>query len=494
MELLRTGPILDGKRLDDGGGDTFDVVNPATGAVIAKEVCCSQECVDRIVRSSAEAFRSSAWQGLTPADRGNLLLKVADLVEQKAEELVELELIDVGKPITQLRAAEIPLTVAIIRFYAGAADKIEGSVKSTEGGCFYLTTWEPYGAVAGILPWNYPLVNAALKVPPAVAAGNAMVLKPSVETPLATVAFAELCAEAGIPPGIVNVVTGSGSTTGNALVAHAEIKKVSFTGSTTVGQSIQKLAADRMKMVNLECGGKNAIVVFEDADLERAANAAVISAFINNGQLCVSCSRCLVQESIADDFLDLMKSKLEKVPVGDPRDEGTLVGPMITRAQYEIALKYLDGAPGEGCKVVCGGGKLELADPLSKGFWVQPTLLDAVKPGMKVHDQEIFGPVLSVVRFKDEAEAVSIANGVAYGLSGSVWTANGERALRMIKAMDTGIIWVNTMLTGYPQIPVPPHKMSGTGVELGMEGLLAFCKRKSAMIGYDDKAPVGWGL
>lgn len=492
--MLEIGPFVDGEQLGNGSGVACDVVNPATGEVVARQSCCDAACVDRIVDSSVQAFGSAAWQSRGPAARGAILLKLADLVERQAEELVQLELQDVGKPVSQLRGGEIPLSAAILRFYAGAADKIEGSVKSAEGGHFYLTLWEPYGVVAGILPWNYPLVNAVLKVAPALAAGNAIVLKPSVETPLSTVAFARLAFEAGVPPGIINVVLGSGSQVGNALVSHPAVRKISFTGSTAVGQHIQRLAADQMKAVNLECGGKNAILVFDDADLERAANAALVSAFVNCGQLCVSCSRLLVQESIHDEFLALLKSKAEKLKVGDPRDEQTLIGPMITKDQYQTALGYLKGAPAEGCRVVCGGGRLEMPGPLAGGYWLQPTILSGVRPGMKVHDEEIFGPVLSALTFREEAEAVRISNAVEYGLSGSAWTADGSRALRLIRALDTGIVWVNTMLSGYPQIPVPPHKMSGTGVELGMEGLLAYCRRKSAMLGYDDRAPIGWGL
>ncbi len=494
MAPMTVGPIIDGRELADGGGGFADVHNPATGEIIARQACCSADTVGRVVDNSQSTFASPAWQRLTAADRGRLLLRLADLIDSRAEELAELELQDVGKPISQLRGAELPLTSAIIRFYAGAADKIEGSVKSTDGGCFYLTTYEPYGVVAGILPWNYPLVNAALKVPPALAAGNVIVLKPSVETPLTTVAFARLCLEAGIPAGAVNVVTGAGSQAGNALVSHPAVRKISFTGSTAVGQAIQRLATDSMKAVNLECGGKNAIIVFADADLERAAQAVAISAFVNCGQLCVSCSRLLVQDTVADAFLDLLRDKVGRIQVGDPREAATQIGPMITQAQYRTVLRYLEAAPAQGCRVVCGGGAMALPGPLQQGFWVQPTVLADVRPGMAVHDEEIFGPVLSVSTFRDEAEAVRLSNSVEYGLSGSVWTANGERALRLARALDTGIIWANTMLTGYPQIPVPPHKMSGTGVELGMEGLLAFCRRKSIMLGYDNTAPVGWGL
>jgi acyl-CoA reductase-like NAD-dependent aldehyde dehydrogenase len=493
MDLKTLGPVLDGEQLRDTGGGLVEVANPATGEVIAKEACCDTARVNELVESSDRAFHSDAWGGLSPADRGRLLMRLADLVEAKAETLIELELLDTGKPISQLRNAEIPLTTALIRFYAGAADKIEGTTKNTPGG-LHVTMYEPYGVVAGILPWNYPLVNVAMKVAPALAAGNTIVVKPSVETPLTAVKFAELCIRAGFPAGVVNVVLGSGSKAGNDLVVHPKVKKVSFTGSTSVGQAIQKLAADQMKAVNLECGGKNAIVVFADADLDRAAEATLLSAFVNCGQLCVSCSRLVIQESITEKFEQILLAKLSKLNVGDPRDEGTHVGPMITRSQYELALEYLDGAPKEGCKVLAGGSMLDMPEPFSSGYWLQPTLLSGVQPGMKVADEEIFGPVLSIIRFSDEPEAVEIANGVRYGLSGSVWTGNVERAGRMVKAMDTGIIWANAMLTGYPQIPVPPHKMSGTGVELGMEGLVAYCKRKSAVIGYDETAPVGWNL
>lgn len=494
MERTTVGPVLDGRELKDGGGGHFDVVNPATGEVVAQEACCDEATVSRIAESADAAFRSDAWQNLSPADRGKLVWRIADLLEERAEAFVQLELADVGKPVSALRGGEIPLAASILRFYAGAADKVEGAVKSAGGGAVAMTLWEPYGAVAGVLPWNYPLVNAAMKVGPALAAGNAIVLKPSVETPLTTPPFALLCAEAGAPPGIVNVATGSGGSAGSALVAHPAIKKISFTGSTAVGQRIQREAATQMKAVNLELGGKNALIAFEDADLERAAQAAVLSAFSNCGQLCVSCSRLLVQRSVSEDMVAMLCELLAKLPVGDPNDPETLVGPMITRAQYETALEYMDVARSEGCGATWGGGKLKMPAPFDKGFWLEPTLLVGVEPGMRVHDEEIFGPVLSVVEFDDEDEAVRIANSVEYGLSGSVWTGDGERALRVMRKLDTGIVWVNTMLTGYPQICVPPHKMSGTGVELGMEGLLAFCKRKSAMVNFDDKAPVGWGL
>lgn len=493
MKNIQVRPWIDGGDMPGTRGGETVVTSPATGEAVARQFCCDAQDAEKVVGSSVRAFASDGWQGVAPAQRGAVLLKLADLLERRAEELIELELLDTGKPISQLRNAEIPLCAAILRFYGGAADKIEGTIKPVGPGCIGLCNWEPYGVVAGILPWNYPLVNAVMKVAPAVAAGNALVLKPSVETPLSCGAFARLCSEAGLPPGIVNVVLGSGGSAGHALVTHPSVRKVSFTGSTAVGRSIQKLCADQMKAVNLECGGKNAIVVFADADLERAAQAVLVSAFVNCGQLCVSCSRLLVERMVADEFVAMLVEKAAKITVGDPRDTKTLVGPMITHDQYQAALRYLAAAPGEGSAVACGGKPLVLGGVLAGGYWIAPTILTGVRPGMKVHDEEIFGPVLTVSTFDGEAQAVEMANSVEYGLSGSIWTADGARALRMVKAIDTGILWVNTMLAGYPQIPVPPHKMSGTGVELGMEGLLAYCKRKSAVIGYDS-SPVGWSL
>ncbi len=488
------GPVIDGKQLEIASGDIVEVINPATGKVIAQQYCCDSECVDKIVSSSKAAYHSEEWQNLSPSGRGYLLMKLADLIEAHAGKLVDLELQDTGKPISQLKNGEIPLTASIIRFYAGAADKIEGRVKSSSTGTFQFTMYEPYGVVAGILPWNYPLVNVAMKVAPALAAGNAIIIKPSVDTPLTSVEFAKLCIEAGIPKGIVNVALGKGSSTGESLIGHPDVKKISFTGSTAIGQHIQRKAVDQMKSVNLELGGKNAIIVFADADLDKAADAAIISAFVNAGQLCVSCSRLLVQDSIAEEFKSILKEKLDNLSVGNPNDEGTLVGPMITKAQYDITLEYIKIAIDEGCNILTGGKKMNFADSLADGWWIEPTILSDVKADMRVATEEIFGPVLSMISFKDEAEAVTISNSVIYGLSGSVWTKDGSRSMRMTKSLNTGIIWVNCMMDGYPQIPVPPHKMSGTGVELGVEGLMAYCKQKSAVVAYDDKAPVGWNL
>jgi acyl-CoA reductase-like NAD-dependent aldehyde dehydrogenase len=492
--MEKIGPVINGEELTITRGETVDVINPATGKVIARQLCCDSSCVDKIVASGKQAFHSEQWQDMSPSDRGRCLTKLADIVEAHSGELAELELKDTGKPISQLRNAEIPLTASILRFNAGAADKIEGRVKSFSTGNLQFTMYEPYGVVAGILPWNYPLVNVAMKVAPALAAGNAIVIKPSVETPLTSVAFARLCNQAGIPVGIVNVALGKGSSTGQSLIEHPDIKKISFTGSTEIGKHIQRTALEQMKPVNLELGGKNAIIVFEDADLDKAADAVVFSAFVNAGQLCVACSRLLVQDSVASQFQVLLKEKLQKLRIGDPTNEDTQVGPLITKSQYDTALDYIKVATGEGCNILAGGNKIKFSDSLADGLWIEPTILYDVKADMRVATEEIFGPILSMISFRDEAEAVNISNSVIYGLSGSVWTRDSSRSMRMTRALNTGIIWVNCMLDGYPQIPVPPHKMSGTGVELGMEGLMAYCKQKSAVMAYDDNAPVGWNL
>jgi len=490
---MKVGSLIGGKEYIQTGGGSVEVINPATGKIIAHEACCDVEWVDKCVESAQKSFDSQGWQGLTAAERGNLLYKLSDLVEA-SEELANLELMDTGKPLAQIKTGEIPLTASILRFYAGAADKIEGRVKTTSGGAFHMTTWEPYGVVAGILPWNYPLVNVAMKVAPALAAGNAIVIKPSVETPLSAVAFGKLCIKAGIPPGIVNIALGKGSVTGNLLVKHPKVKKISFTGSTAIGKAIQVQATEQLKAVNLELGGKNAIIVFEDANLEKAADAVLYSAFVNAGQLCVSCSRLLVQDSIQTEFEELLLKKLRKIGIGDPESPDTLIGPMITRSQFDTALEYMRGASEEGCTIIAGGKPMEMPERFRKGYWLEPTIVTGAGPEMKVASEEIFGPVLSIISFRDEAEAICISNSVIYGLSGSVWTSDGARSMRMIKALKTGIIWVNSMLTGYPQIPVPPRKMSGTGVELGFEGLMAYCKLKSAVMGYDAAVPVGWDI
>ncbi len=490
---FRVGPVCAGLATEDSDGRFLPVQNPATGDTVAQQRACTPADVDKVAVCADQAYRSDSWQKLAPADRGLLLLRMADELEAQADFFVEQELLDTGKPITQLKTGEIPLSAAILRYYAGAADKIEGSVKNSPGG-LHLTTWEPYGVVAGILPWNYPLVNAVLKTAAALAAGNAIVLKPSVETPLSTVAFARLCEQAGVPPGIVCVVTGSGSDVGNAIVDHPLIRKISFTGSTAVGQTIQQRAAAGMKPVNLECGGKNAIIVFADADLDRAAEATLFSGLVNTGQLCVACSRLLVEECVADEYEQRLLDKLQRLQIGDPRSESTQVGPMITRSQYERAHELLQTGTEEGARLLAGGSSAAPAPALSGGLWMEPAILTDVRSDMRVAQEEIFGPVLTVTRFRDEAEAIALSNSVEYGLSGSVWTTSVERSVRMIHALDTGIIWVNTMMAGYPQIPVPPHKMSGTGVELGMEGLLQFCRRKSAVINGDSTAAPGWAL
>ncbi len=491
--MIKIGSFINGKEYLSTGDKYFDVINPATGKVIAQEACADEEWINRIVESGYDAFHSESWQGLSPAIRGNMLFRLADLVEE-SEDLIRLEVLDTGKPLVQVRDGEIALTAAIIRFYAGAADKIEGHVKSSSNGELYFSMYEPYGVVAGILPWNYPLVNVAMKVAPALAAGNSIIVKPSVETPLSAVLFGKLCIAAGIPAGVVNIALGSGSFTGNYLVNHPLVHKISFTGSTSIGQHIHKQAIEQMKTVNLELGGKNAILVFEDADLNKAANAAIYSAFVNTGQLCVSCSRLLVQNTIQEEFEALLLEKLNKVKVGNPEDDDTLIGPMITKSQYDMVLHYVKVAIEEGGRILVGGKLKDMPQEFNKGFWLEPTIVTNVKKDMKIAREEIFGPVLSVLSFRNEKEAVRLSNSVIYGLSGSVWTSDSARALRLTKALETGVIWVNSMLTGYPQVSVPPHKMSGTGVELGMEGLMAYCKQKSVVISYDGNAKIGWNI
>lgn len=493
MACIEVRPFMDGKELEQTGGEVLEVVNPATGEVVARQYCCDSEDVGRMVQSAQQAFESTAWKDIPASDRGNVLYTLASLIEKNADALTELEYLDTGKPVAVIRDRELTRVVSIFRFYAGAADKLSGEVKASSGGSFQLKIYEPYGVIGCIVPWNYPLLNLTLSVAPALAAGNAVVLKPSEETPLSSILFARLCLEAGIPPGIVNIALGDGPTAGEALAKHPGVDKLCFTGSSEIGKHVLRLAADTMKPTNLECGGKNAIIVFEDADLERAAQAVLLSAFANTGQLCVSCSRLLVQESVAPKLQSILLDKIEKIKVGDPKNTTTHLGPIITHSQYEKVMRYLND-PNPECEVIYGGGKVDMPEPYENGFWVMPTILSGVRPEMREAKEEIFGPVLSEITFTDEAEAVSFSNGVSYGLSGSVWSADSERAIRMSKALDTGVIWVNCMLAGYPQITVPPHKMSGMGSLWGMESMMACFKQKSVVLGYDSNAPVGWDL
>jgi acyl-CoA reductase-like NAD-dependent aldehyde dehydrogenase len=445
---------------------TLTVVNPATEQPIAELEQAGIEETDAAVALATEAY--PAWRAVVPADRARLLRRLATLVEEHAEDLAQIESRNVGKPITGARG-EIAMVAQVLHFYAGAVDKHYGDTIPVAGGVD-MTFREPLGVVGLIVPWNFPLNIASWKVGPALACGNTVVLKPAELTPLSALRLAELALEAGIPEGVLNVLVGKGSVVGQRLVEHAGVAKIGFTGSTEVGREVMRGAAGTIKRVTLELGGKSANIVFADADLERAAAAAPYAVFDNAGQDCCARSRILVERGAYDRFLEVLVDATRGVRVGDPADEATEMGPLVSAQQRETVASFVDREPffrGEA--------------PDGKGFWYPCTLVEATNDD-RVAREEVFGPVAAVIAFEEEADAVRIANDTPYGLSGSIWTRDGARALRVARALETGVLSVNSNSSVRVQTPFGGMKMSGFGRELGMAGMDGYSELKNVFV------------
>ena len=445
---------------------TLTVVNPATEQPIAELEQAGIEETDAAVALATEAY--PGWRAVVPADRARLLRRLATLVEEHGEDLAQIESRNVGKPITGARG-EIAMVAQVLHFYAGAVDKHYGDTIPVAGGVD-MTFREPLGVVGLIVPWNFPLNIASWKIGPALACGNTVVLKPAELTPLSALRLAELALEAGVPEGVLNVLVGKGSVVGQRLVEHAGVAKIGFTGSTEVGREVMRGAAATIKRVTLELGGKSANIVFADADLERAAAAAPYAVFDNAGQDCCARSRILVERGAYDRFLELLVDATRGVRVGDPADEATEMGPLVSAQQCETVASFVDGEPffrGEA--------------PDGKGFWYPCTLVEATNDD-RVAREEVFGPVAAVIAFEDEADAVRIANDTPYGLSGSIWTRDGARALRVARALETGVLSVNSNSSVRVQTPFGGMKMSGFGRELGMAGMDGYSEPKNVFV------------
>ncbi len=472
---------IDGKFVDPASGKWFESFNPFTGEAWTLIAQGDATDADRAVQAAHRAFTQGPWSTFTATQRGLLLHKLGDLVVRDAKKLAELEVRDNGKLIAEM-LAQCNYVPQWYYYFGGLADKIQGAVIPLDKkGYFNFTRHEPLGVVCAITPWNSPLMLAAWKMAPALAAGCTVVLKPSEFTSASTLEFVKLFEEAGFPPGVVNVITGFGKEVGTPLVEHPLVKKISFTGSDATGRAINQSAAANLKKVGLELGGKSPNIVFADAKIEDAVNGAVSGIFAATGQTCIAGSRLLVQDTIHDEFVEKLVTLAKTARMGDPMSMDTQVGPVTTRPQYEKVLGYIDIAKNEGAQLLMGGGAATRPE-CGKGWFVEPTVFAGVKNKMRIAQEEVFGPVLSVIKFKDEDEALAIANDVRFGLGSGVWTSDIGRAFRMSERIQAGTVWVNTYRAVSFMSPFGGYKDSGLGRENGIDAIREFLQVKSVWI------------
>lgn len=482
---LQTKLYIGGQFVDALDGATLDVINPFDGSVITSVAEAKAADVDRAVAAATRAF--PAWRATPAMQRGRLLGKLADAIEAHADELADLEAIDTGHPIRDTKSLDVPRTAVTFRYFAGMADKHQGSVVPVEAGFLNYVQREPVGVVGQIVPWNFPLMFTSWKMGPALAAGNTVVLKPAEITPLSTLKIAQLMAEVGFPPGVVNIIPGFGHTAGQHLAEHPGVQKIAFTGSTAVGRRIVQASAGNLKRVQLELGGKGANIVFADANLPAAINGSAFAIFHNQGQACIAGSRLLLQEEIAVPFLEGFVKLARSIKLGDPLDPATEMGPLTSQKQQQSVLTYCEVAKQQGADVITGGRKPD-AMALSKGFFVEPTIVRA-QPKDRVCQEEVFGPFVAVTTFKDEAEAIAIANSTEYGLGGGLWTTNLQRAHRMAAAMRAGMVWINSYKRVNPGSPFGGVGSSGYGREMGFEAMHDYTEAKSVWVNVDAQIP-----
>lgn len=465
---------------DAASKKTFSTFNPSTGDVLSDIAAADAADVDAAVSAARAAFENPKWRNMDAADRALILWRIADGIEARAEHLVRLEVMDNGKP---LREAQIDIREAIdsFRYYAGWTTKMSGDTLPVRGNILNYTVREPVGVVGAIIPWNFPLLMAAWKIAPALACGNTVVLKPAEQTPLTALELGAIAVAAGLPPGVLNIVPGLGESAGAAIVRHPGVDKIAFTGSTSVGKHIMREAAESLKKVSLELGGKSPNIIFEDADLDAAVRGSFSAIYYNTGQTCTAGSRLLVHESVKDQVVAKLAERASKMTAGDPLDPKTRLGPVISQEQMDRVLGYIKKGSDEGAKIVAGGTRLAYNGE-ERGYWIAPTIFDDVKADACIAQEEIFGPVLAVVTFRDEEEAIAIANSTIYGLAAGIWTNGVKRAHRVAKRLEAGTVWINTYHPLDAASPFGGYKQSGYGRELGANALDLYTQIKSVWV------------
>jgi aldehyde dehydrogenase (NAD+) len=471
--------LIDGIDRPSSDGALMDVVNPATEDVIAQVPAATDADVDRAV-AGARAALNGPWSQLSARERGRMLWTLGDLLVQRVDEIARLETLHNGKPIFESRHIEVPAAAECFQYYAGWADKVHGETIPVKGSHLAYTLREPVGVVAAIVPWNFPLLLAAWKVAPALACGNTVVLKPASQTPLTALALGHLALEAGIPPGVLNVVTGPGARVGRAIVRHPGVDKIAFTGDTTTGREIMQGAADTLKRLTLELGGKSPNIVFADADLDAAVRGATTGIFYGKGEVCAAGSRLLVDRAIRDEFTDRVAARSRKMVPGDPLDPKTRLGAIASKGQLERVLRYVDIARQEGATLVAGGARADIGT--GRGYFMQPTVFAGVTPDMTIAREEVFGPVLATIEFADVDEAIARANDSMYGLAAAVWTRDIKKAHHVARRLQAGTVWINTYNVYDTAVPFGGYKQSGFGREMGMHALEHYTQTKSVFV------------
>jgi aldehyde dehydrogenase (NAD+) len=468
--------LIDGRRMPAAAGVYFETLDPATEQPIARVAAGDAADIDAAVRAARAALQGP-WGRMRASERGELLLRFADRIRAHSEQLIELESLDAGKPVSAIRRQDLPAVLDTLTYYAGWADKVNGQVIPARTDALTYTVREPIGVVGVIVPWNFPLMIAMWKIAPALACGCTIVLKPAELTPLTALRLGELALEAGIPPGVLNVVPGFGATAGAALVNHADVDKITFTGSPAVGRQILRGAAGNLKRVTLELGGKSANIIFADANLDAAVKAASAGIFFNTGQVCSAGSRILVQDAIYDEVVERMRERAQAVRVGNPRDRATTMGPLVSAVQMKRVQDYIEVGQREGARLITGGTRVG-----ERGYFLKPTVFADVGHEMRISQEEIFGPVASIVRFADEADALRLANGTRYSLAAGIWSADIGRVHRVVRQLKAGTVWVNTFGPTDVRLPWGGSGDSGFGREHGDIALQNFTEPKAVWI------------